>query len=158
MNPLEGKCSFWPASMCVLWGGDEFQIWAGGGHTGTRLCLLNDRCFDRTSLLLLIPPVVPVKQCYLASPQRLSLLSLLLLINTYLCLRYMSDKSGSLPGEPARFDRLLLFNNAWWWLLIQFQATAMDDAHTVQLVGKWPCKVKVAMDFLHDIKGLTWSS
>lgn len=179
MNPLEGKCSFWLASMCMThsargrwipaWIG--FQIsnttWAGGGHSGTQLGLLSDRCFDRTPLLLLLR-VVPMK-CFPANPQRgkkkdreklpLSLLSFLLLINSYLCLRYMLDKSESFPGVPRGFDRLLLFNNAWWCILIQCQATAMDDAHAVLLVGKSPCRMKVAMYFLHaDIKGLICSS
>lgn len=52
--------------------------------------------------------------------------------------------SESFPGVPARFDGLL-FNNAWWCLLIQSQAIAMDDA-----ISKGPCRMKVAMYYLHN--------
>lgn len=164
------------SALHILWGGDEdrselnfrfqkqfVQVAATLGHLGP----LSDRRFDHTSLLLILPEVSVKHSASCKSPEskqeikKISLcrLSFLPLINNYLHLCYKCWTSQEVSLRvPARCDRLLLFNNAWWCLLIQLQATAVDMTHML-LVDKWPWRMKVAMYILHDdIKGLICSS
>lgn len=118
-------------------------------------------CFDCTSPPLPILPVVSVRlSVTLPVPEiksemgkkSLSFLSSFLLINSCVCVTWRTSQKVA-QGNWWDLDRALLFNNAWWCLIMHFQATAAENERAVLPVCKWPCRVKIAVHFpLADIK------